>query len=84
MNSRPSIEGHDDDDGDIVEVLIYGVADALVGLRRSTERTATPRDKPQDSPYFGVPVDEWAEKTRSLTNRGLSDRAKRRDRNRSP
>lgn len=66
MSSPRSVEGRDDDHGDIVEVLIYGIADALVGLRRITKRTAVPRDKPQESPYFGVPVDEWAQRTRSL------------------
>ncbi len=67
MTSRRGVEGRDDEDDDgTAEVLIDRIADALVGLRRITKRTATPRDKPRESPYFGVPIDEWADKTRSL------------------
>ncbi len=64
MTPQRGIEGHDEEDG--AEVLIDRIADALVGLRRITKRTASPRDKQKDSPYFGVPAEQWADRTRDL------------------
>lgn len=65
MSPRRGIEGRDEDPG-ADEVLIERIADALVGLRRITKRTAASRPKPPESPYFNVPPDHWADITRSL------------------
>ena len=33
--------------------------DGLIGSRRAVARSRPPRDKPETSPYFGHPVEEW-------------------------
>lgn len=65
MTVERGIEGRDEEAGE-GEVLIERIADALMGLRRMTARSVKPREKTKDSPYYGVPMDRWAQRTRSL------------------
>lgn len=42
------------------------LAQALVGSRRKTASSRAAREKPESSPYFGVPVEDWSAVTRNL------------------
>lgn len=53
----------------VVAEAVEKVIDLLAGLpgvRRITSRSPTPRDKPEDSPYYGLAVEDWAGCTRDL------------------